>query len=96
MQGQEVYIVIAEIKHSGFPFGKGRHASARAAAGDELQVGVNPAHCLGRFVGKSAVFNRCFGADLPRAVHLIPKTPGLEVVRVFNSVGNPQITIVRS
>jgi len=95
MQRKIIDVRVAVLQHSLFPCAEGRHASIRAAARDQLNRWIEPLHHLRGFAGDSAVFLCGLCADLPRAVHLVAKTPELHVIWRIVPICTPKIGILR-
>ena len=94
VQGDEVHAVIGLLQHSGLPLGIGGHARVGAAAGHQLQAGVNLLHGFGGLVSQAAILPGRLVAGLPGAVHLIAQAPHLDVVGVLHPVGDAQVAVL--
>ena len=75
--GDVVDDVVAVLEHRRLPRPERRHRRVGAAAGDELDRGVDAAHRPGDLGGEAPVLVGGLVADLPRAVHLVAETPQL-------------------
>ncbi len=93
MQGDVVHRLIAFLKHLPVPIGVMIEEGRGGDAGDGLDARIGPFHRLGGLEGEYAVALRVAlpGAYLPRAVHFVAETPGLDVVGLFTAVFAPQI-----
>ena len=91
VEGDVVHVLVALVEHGVFPVAVSRHVVGGAAAGDQLDGGVDPLHDLGGLVGYAAVLVGSLVADLPGTVHLVAQTPELDPQRVLRAVFDPQV-----
>ena len=84
--GDVVDVVVGVAQDGVLPRPEGRHLRVRAAADDELEVGVELAHGLGRLRGDLAVVLGVAVAELPGPVHLVAQAPHRDAVRVDAAV----------
>lgn len=96
MQGNIVGHLVGMLQRHRFPFRERGHRRVGAAAGHQLNLGIDQPHRLRRLIGEPAVFLRRLLADLPRTIHLIAQTPGSDLVRLLITVASTQIAPVAS
>ena len=94
MHRQIINVVVCLAKHRFFPFAKGRHVLMRTSAGNQLNGVIDPFHDFCCFTCSTCVFSRCFMSNLPRTIHLIAKTPGMNAKRLFKAIRAAHISII--
>ena len=93
MQGDVVGILVGVLQNRGFPAPKSGHIAPGAAAGHQLDGGIHPFHQLGGFPGSAPVFLGRFGTHLPRTVHFVAQTPGVNAEWCGKPILDSQIAV---
>ena len=95
VKGNCVHIVVALLERLAVPFEIGRHGNLTGAASNQLNRRVHRAHLQGGISGLEAILLGRHVAELPWAVHFIPKAPVLDAVWFLDNVLATQIAPAR-